>query len=140
MNTLLVIDGNAIMHRAFHAIPPFKTKKGIPTNVIYGFFTMLYKAIQDFNPKYIVVCFETPAQTFRQQLHKEYQAHRPEMADEFRTQIPLLKDLLDKTKIYREEQDGLEADDIIGTIVVKAKEQKESVQKQRRDLLINIKP
>lgn len=121
MNTLLVIDGNAIMHRAFHALPPFKTRKGIPTNAVYGFFTMLYKAIQDFNPQYIVVAFDTPAQTFRQKLHKAYQAHRPKMADDFRVQIPIIKKLLKKAHIYQEEIDGLEADDIIGTVVSKSK-------------------
>ncbi len=122
MNTLLVIDGNAIMHRAFHALPPFKTRKGVPTNAVYGFFTMLYRAIQDFRPQYIAVCFDTKAQTFRQKLHKDYQAQRPEIADEFRTQIPLIKELLDKAHVYREEQEGLEADDIIGTIVRKAQQ------------------
>ena len=123
MNTLLVIDGNAIMHRAYHALPPFKTKKGVPTNAVYGFFTMLYKAIQDFHPEYIAVCFDTPAKTFRQKLHKEYQAQRPEIGDDFKEQIPIIKTLLEKTPIYQEEQDGLEADDVIGTIVTHAKKE-----------------
>ncbi len=122
MNTLLVIDGNAIMHRAYHALPPFKTKKGVPTNAVYGFFTMLYKAIQDFTPQYIAVGFDTPAQTFRQKIHKEYQSHRPEISDDFKVQIPIIQKLLDKAHIYREEKDGLEADDIIGTIVARSKQ------------------
>lgn len=124
MNTLLVIDGNAIMHRAYHALPPFKTKKGVPTNAVYGFFTMLYKSIQDFHPEYIAVCFDTPAQTFRQKIHKEYQAQRPDIGDDFKEQIPIIKTLLKKTPIYQEEQDGLEADDVIGTIVTHAKKQR----------------
>ena len=129
MNTLLVIDGNAIMHRAYHALPPFKTKKGVPTNAVYGFFTMLYKAIQDFTPQYIAVGFDTPAQTFRQKIHKKYQSQRPEISDDFKIQIPIIQKLLDKAHIYREEKDGLEADDIIGTIVARSR---------RKDLKILI--
>lgn len=121
MNTLLLIDGNAIMHRAFHALPPFKTKSGIPTNVIYGFFSMLHKAIADFRPNYIVVCFDTPKPTFRNKIFKDYQAQRPKIANEFITQIPLVKEALDRAGITHLEKDGYEADDIIGTIVHKFK-------------------
>lgn len=121
METLLVIDGNAIVHRAFHALPPFKTKDGIPTNAVYGFFTMLYKAIQDFRPQYVAVCFDTPAKTFRQKLHEDYQTHRPEVSDDFKTQVPIIRELLDKSKIYSAEKEGYEADDIIGTIIEKTK-------------------
>lgn len=124
MDTLLIIDGNAIMHRAFHALPPFKTKTGVPTQVIYGFFGMLSKAIEIFKPTHIAICFDTPKKTFRQKLLKEYQAQRPEMDHDFKTQIPLLQDLLDKAGLFREEQDGLEADDVIGTIAQKAKDKK----------------
>ncbi|OGK25824.1 hypothetical protein A3A46_00215 [Candidatus Roizmanbacteria bacterium RIFCSPLOWO2_01_FULL_37_13] len=122
MNTLLLIDGNAIMHRAFHALPPFKTKDGIPTNVIYGFFSMLHKSIADFRPNYIVVCFDTPKPTFRNKLFKEYQAQRPKISDDFITQIPLVKEALDKSGITHLEKDGFEADDLIGTIAQKFKD------------------
>lgn len=124
MDTLLLIDGNAIMHRAFHAIPPFKTSNGTPTNVMYGFFAMLHKAIQDYKPTHIAIAFDTPAKTFRQKLHKEYQAHRPDISDDFKTQIPLLKSLINSAGIYHEELDGYEADDVIGSITQKAKEEK----------------
>ncbi len=116
MDTLLIIDGNAIMHRAYHALPPFKTKSGIPTNVIYGFFGMLGKALEIFKPTHVAICFDTPKKTFRQKLLKEYQSQRPPMPDDFKQQIPLLQNLLDKAGLFREEQDGLEADDMIGTI------------------------
>lgn len=119
MNTLLLIDGNAIMHRAFHAIPPFKTSSGIPTNVIYGFFTMLNKAVTDFKPDHVVVCFDTPAPTFRKKLFTAYQAQRPKIADEFKSQIPLLKEALSKAGITYFEKDGFEADDLIGTLAKK---------------------
>lgn len=116
MDTLLIIDGNAIMHRAYHALPPFKTKSGIPTNVIYGFFGMLGKALEIFKPTHVAICFDTPKKTFRQKLLKEYQSQRPPMPDDFKQQIPLLQSLLDSAGLFREEQDGLEADDMIGTI------------------------
>ncbi len=121
MKTLLIIDGNAIMHRAFHAIPPFKTKAGIPTNVIYGFLGMLHRSVEVFQPTHIAICFDTPAKTFRQKLLESYQAQRPEMHDDFKEQIPLLKSLLSTAGIYQSELDGLEADDIIGTVTQTAK-------------------
>src|SRR3989338_7803842 len=116
MKTLLLIDGNAIMHRAFHALPPFKTKDGTPTNIIYGFFSMLHKAVTDFKPSHIVVCFDTPKPTFRNRLFKKYQAQRPPLVDYFKSQIPLLKEALKKSGINYLEKDGYEADDIIGTL------------------------
>ncbi len=116
MNTVLLIDGNAIMHRAYHALPPFKTRQGIPTNAVYGFFTMLYKTIQDFNPQYVTVCFDTPKPTFRKKLFKKYQIHRPKMEDDLSQQFPMIKELLTKAGIYHEEKAGYEADDVIGTI------------------------
>ncbi|MCL4374458.1 hypothetical protein M1523_01215 [Patescibacteria group bacterium] len=120
MNTLLVIDGNAIMHRAFHAIPAFQTRAGLPTNVVYGFVTMLHKAVVDFSPQRLVVCFDTPAPTFRNRLYDQYQIQRPKIADDFITQIPLVKQALDAAKIHHLEKDGFEADDLIGTIAVTA--------------------
>ncbi len=116
MNKLLLIDGNPIMHRAFHALPPFKTKTGIPTNVLYGFFSILYKTTVEFNPQYLIVCFDTPKPTFRNKIFPAYQAQRPKIADDFSIQIPLVKDGLDQAGIYRLEQDGVEADDLIGSI------------------------
>lgn len=121
MNTLLLIDGNAIMHRAYHALPPFRTKTGIPTNIVYGFFSMLHKSIIDFKPTHIIVCFDTPKPTFRNKIFKDYQAQRPKISDDFITQIPLVKEALNKSGITHLEKDGFEADDIIGTIANKFK-------------------
>lgn len=122
MLILLLIDGNAIMHRAFHALPPFKTKSGTPTNVIFGFFSMLQKSIVDFHPNFIVVCFDTPKPTFRNKIFKDYQAQRPKISDDFIVQIPLVKEALDKAGITHLEKDGFEADDLIGTIAQKFKD------------------
>lgn len=116
MKSLLLIDGNAIMHRAYYALPPMTTAKGIPTNAIYGFFGMLHGSILSFKPQYLIVCFDTPAETFRQKMYKEYQANRPSSSDDFKTQIPYIRRLLDVAGIRRIEQEGYEADDVIGTL------------------------
>jgi len=117
--TTLLIDGNALMHRAYHAIPPFKTKDGIPTNAVYGFYSILSKAITDFHPENLIICFDTPKPTFRNHLYKEYQAHRPKIDDEFIEQIPYIKKGLDLARIIHVEKDGFEGDDIIGTVANK---------------------
>jgi len=116
MNTLLLIDGNALMHRAYHALPPFKTKSGIPTNAVYGFLSILNKAIQDFNPYHVIVSFDTPVPTFRKKMFKEYQSQRPKMEDELSVQFPTVKEALDAGHIIHLEKEGYEADDVIGTI------------------------
>ncbi len=116
MKTLLLIDGNAIMHRAYHALPPFKTKSGQPTNALFGFLSMLYKATIDFHPQYLVVCFDTPTPTFRKKLFVQYQAHRPKIEDGLKTQFALVKEALDAAGVIHLEKPGFEADDLIGTI------------------------
>lgn len=123
METLLLIDGNAIIHRGFYAIPTtFRTSDGTPTNAVYGFLAILHKSINDFHPDFVVICFDTPVPTFRKKLHVEYQAHRPKMADELKVQIPLIKEMIDKAGIVHIEKEGFEADDVIGTIVTKYKQ------------------
>ena len=116
MKTLLLIDGNAIMHRAYHALPPFKAADGTPTNVVYGYLSMLNKVVTDFKPDYLISCFDTPKATFRNKLFKEYQSQRPKIDDDFIVQIPLVKQAVDAAGIERMEKDGYEADDLIGTI------------------------
>jgi len=116
MQTLLLIDGNAIMHRAYHALPPFKATDGTPTNVVYGYISMLNKVVTDFKPDYLISCFDTPEKTFRNKLFKEYQSQRPKIDDDFIVQIPLVKQAVDAAGIERMEKPGYEADDLIGTI------------------------
>lgn len=116
MQTLLLIDGNAIMHRAYHALPPFKSADGTQTNVVYGYLSMLYKVVGDFKPEYLISCFDTPKSTFRNKLFKDYQIQRPKIDDDFIVQIPIVKQALDAAGINRIEKDGYEADDLIGTI------------------------
>lgn len=116
MNTLLLIDGNAIMHRAFHALPPMTSQNGTPTNMTHGFFMIIHRVITEFRPNFLIVCFDTPKPTFRQELLKEYQAQRPHAPDEFKVQIPYIRELLDEAGIVRMEKDGYEADDVIGSL------------------------
>ena len=116
MEKLVIIDGNAIVHRAYHALPPMNTKDGKPTNAIYGFFSMLLKLLSDLKPEYLIVCFDRPKPTFRKQMYVGYQAKRPKMSDDLVPQIDLLHETLDKAKIAHFEIDGYEADDLIGTI------------------------
>ena len=114
--TLVIIDGNSIINRAFYALQEMSNKEGLKTNAIYGFTNMLLKIIDTYNPTHISVAFDRKAPTFRHIEFKEYKAGRKKMPDELREQFEPLKDLLDKFKIHRLEIDGYEADDIIGTI------------------------
>lgn len=104
------------MHRAYHALPPFKSADGTPTNVVYGYISMLNKVVTDFKPDYLISCFDTPRPTFRNKIFKDYQIQRPKIENEFIVQIPLVKQALDAAGIERLEKDGFEADDLIGTI------------------------
>lgn len=121
--TLVVIDGNSIINRAFYALPEMNNKEGLKTNAIYGFTTMLLKIIDIYNPTHISVAFDRKAPTFRHLEYDEYKAGRKKMPDELRVQFEPLKDLLDKFNIVRLEIDGYEADDIIGTVSKKAEEE-----------------
>jgi DNA polymerase I len=116
MKKLVLIDGNAIIHRAFHALPPLNNKEGQPTNAVYGFFSMLFKIIDNLKPEYLIVCFDKKAPTFRKQLYVGYQAKRPKMSEELIPQIDMVHKTLDAAKITHFEIDGYEADDLIGTI------------------------
>jgi len=116
---LLIIDGHAMIHRAFHALPPLKTKSGLPTNAIYGFFSMLYLAMKGMKPDYLLVTFDTPVPTFRKKLLETYQASRPSPDESLVKQFGLIKELLDAAHVARLEAPGFEADDVIGTIAVK---------------------
>lgn len=123
-----MIDGNAILHRAFHALPPLTSKNGEVVNAVYGFFSMFLKIIQDLKPQYLAVCFDKAAPTFRQQLYVGYQAKRPKMADELLPQIGIVHDVLKKANIAIFEIDGYEADDLIGTLANQAQSAKRKAQ------------
>ena len=79
MNKLVLFDGNAIMHRAYHALPPLTARNGEPINAVYGLISMLLKVIQDVAPTHIIFAFDRPEPTFRKKILESYQAQRPEM-------------------------------------------------------------
>jgi len=119
MDKLLIIDGNALIHRAYHALPSFKTMDGIPTNAVYGFASMLHRTIEDFQPSHVLVCFDTAAKTFRDELYKEYRAHRPEADNDLILQFPMVREFLNAAVIPYIEKDGFEADDLIASVCKK---------------------
>ena len=123
MQKLVVIDGNAILHRAYHALPFLNNKQGNPTNAVYGFFTMLLKVMTDLKPEYLIVCFDRKAPTFRKQMYGGSQAKRPTMSDDLVPQIDIVHKTLDSAKIKHFGIDGFEADDLIGTISKQAVKQ-----------------
>ena len=94
MDNLLLIDGNSLINRAFYALPPLNNAKGQPTQAVYGFTTMLLKAIAEYSPKYIAVAFDLPAPTFRHKMYDGYKATRKKMPDELAVQLPILKEQL----------------------------------------------
>src|SRR3989338_8378923 len=120
---LVLIDGNALVHRAFHALPPL-SQKGDPTNAVYGFASILLKVIRDLKPDYMIATFYLPAPTFRHSEFADYKAHRPKTPDELVSQFPKVKEVVSAFNIPIYEMAGFEADDIIGTITDKIKNQK----------------
>lgn len=119
MKKFVLIDGNAILHRAFHALPPL-TKKGKMINAVYGFFSMFIKILEDQKPDCIAVCFDTAKPNFRQSLYAGYQASRPKVSDDLVPQIGEVHEILERSKIQIFELEGYEADDLIGTLSVEA--------------------
>ena len=119
---LLLIDGTAYIYRAFHAIPHLSNSKGLPTNAVYGFARMLLKVIKDFKTDHIAVAFDVKGPSFRHKMYEEYKAHRPEMPDSLKPQIPYIKELVRALNMPVLELEGYEADDIIGTISRQMKE------------------
>lgn len=126
MKRLLLIDGNAILHRAYHAYPGFTDKDGNPTNAIYGFYAMLLKLLQDVKPDYLAVAFDRGAPTFRMQMYAGYHANRPRMSDDLSPQVPKLHASLEEIGIPLYGIEGYEADDLLGSLSLLAK--KENVE------------
>lgn len=119
---LVIIDGNAILHRAFHALPPLTTKRGEPINAVYGLVSMLLKVIQDLKPTHLAIAFDRPEPTFRHKAFALYQAQRPHLADELSSQFEKAKKVMAAFGIPVFEKAGYEADDVIGTLANKVKE------------------
>ena len=119
MDNFVLIDGNSIMNRAFYGIMGSKmltTKDGKYTNAVYGFLAILFKLIEDTNPKYMAVAFDLKAPTARHKLYEGYKANRKGMPEELAEQMPLIKEILRAMNIDIVEKEGYEADDVLGTL------------------------
>lgn len=118
---LVLIDSNALIHRAYHGMPPLTTKDGTLVNAVYGFTKTVFKAIDDFKPKYIAAAFDVKGPTHRHIEYKDYKAHRPPAPEGLIKQFQLVKEVCNVLNIPIFGISGYEADDIIGTIVEKMK-------------------
>ena len=126
MKKIVLIDGHALVHRAFHALPPtLNSPKGIPTNAVFGFIAVLLKMIKDLKPDYIAATFDLATPTFRHEEFAEYKAHREKAPDELHAQVPLVKEVLTAFGIPIYEKPGFEADDLIGALAEKSKKNKD---------------
>lgn len=119
---LVLIDGNSIVYRAFFALPLLHNDKGVYTNAVYGFTTMLMRILEKEKPTHILVAFDAGKTTFRHSSYKEYKAGRQKTPGELSEQFPITRELLDAFDIAHYELQMYEADDIIGTLARQAKE------------------
>ena len=121
---LVLIDSHALIHRAFHALPPMTNQKGEVLNAVYGYVSVFLKILKEMKPQYIVAAFDLPQPTFRHEEFEEYKAHRPKAPDELVVQFNKVKEVMRAFSVPIMEMPGYEADDILGTICEKVKEQK----------------
>ncbi len=121
-NTLLLIDGNSLLFKAFYALPLLHTREGIYTNGVYGFLTMFNRVSADVQPSHMVVAFDMDRKTFRNETYSEYKANRSETPDELVGQFQLLREVLTTMNVSYVEMQGFEADDLIGTLSKQAEE------------------
>ncbi|MBI4415144.1 MAG: DNA polymerase I, partial [Candidatus Kerfeldbacteria bacterium] len=117
--TFVILDGNALIHRAFHALPPLTTKTGEVVNAVYGFASILLKVLKELRPTYIAATFDLAAPTFRHKEYEKYKATRVKAPQDLYDQIPRVKEVVRAFNIPTYEQEGFEADDLIGTVTRK---------------------
>jgi len=117
---LIIIDGPAVMHRAWHALPKLTDPKGRVVSAVYGFVSLLLKLLREQKPQYLVVTLDTKEPTFRHDIYKEYKAGRVKQPQEFYDQFSILKDLLKAFGIKVLERPGYEADDLIGSVATQS--------------------
>ncbi|MEJ2513681.1 MAG: DNA polymerase I [Gammaproteobacteria bacterium] len=117
---VVLVDGSSYLYRAFHALPPLSNAAGEPTGAIYGVVNMLHKLLDEYEPEQVAVVFDARGKTFRDELYEEYKANRPPMPDELRDQVDPLLDIIDAMGLPLLRVPGVEADDVIGTLVRQA--------------------
>ena len=118
--TLVLVDGSSYLYRAFHALPELTSSKGEPTGAVHGVLNMLQKLQRDMSPEHLAVVFDAPGKTFRDELFAEYKANRPPMPDELRIQVEPLLQAVEWGGLPVLRVPGVEADDVIGTLAVRA--------------------
>jgi DNA polymerase-1 len=120
---LVLVDGNSLVYRAFFALPPLTNAAGEQTGAAYGFTTMLFKILDEEQPDMVAVAFDLPTPTFRHVAYPEYKATRAQMPDGLRSQLAMVREILDAMRIPAYDFEGYEADDVIGTLATKGAEQ-----------------
>lgn len=121
MQTLVLLDSNSLINRAFYALPPLTNRQGQQTGAIFGFVNMFLKLVDKYKPDYVVAAFDRKAPTFRKKMYERYKATRKPMPEELACQLEPLKRLLRAMKVQIAEIDGFEADDILGTLSKRSK-------------------
>lgn len=116
MKKIYLVDVSSMFFRAFYAIRPLSSSKGVPVNAVYGFISMIIKLIREKNPEYVLFCYDRKEPSFRKDLYVDYKANRTEMPDDLQVQMPYLKQVADLFGIADIEAEGYEADDLIGTV------------------------
>ena len=127
---LVLVDGSSYLYRAFHAMPGLSNSSGEPTGAVYGVTNMLRKLLTDYDPQYIAVVFDAKGKTFRNDLYPDYKANRPPMPEELRPQVPLIHEIVEAMGLNLLVEEGVEADDVIGTLATQA-------AKEGRDAIIS---
>lgn len=143
MKNLLLIDGNSMLFRAYYATVygrMMKTSNGIPTNAVYGFITMINKALDMIHPDAVLVAWDAGKPTFRHETYKEYKGTRKELDQELIVQFPIAREYLDSYGLVRYECEGIEADDIIGSFAKQHPEVNIHILSSDHDLLQLIDP
>ena len=115
----VLVDGHAVIYRAYHAFPPLTNPEGMLVNAVYGFSRILLAAISQFEPRYIAVAFDHKAPTKRAEAFEAYKANRPAMPDDLQPQVGVIKDIVKALSIPQFEEAGYEADDLIGTVAAR---------------------
>jgi len=122
MTDLVLIDGSSYLYRAFHALPALTNSQGEPTGAMHGVVTMILKLLRDEQPAHIAVVFDAPGKTFRDDIFADYKANRPPMPDDLRSQVQPILDAVAAMGLPLLRVEGVEADDVIGTLCVQAEE------------------
>ncbi|MBT8083526.1 MAG: DNA polymerase I, partial [Gammaproteobacteria bacterium] len=120
MTDLVLIDGSSYLYRAFHALPALSNSQGEPTGALHGVLTMIRKLLRDESPAHVAVVFDAPGKTFRDDIYSEYKATRPPMPDELRAQVQPILDAVEAMGLPLLRVEGVEADDVIGTLCAQA--------------------